>query len=361
MTQSSPWWTPDRHMDRRAFLLTRNRIKDAIRAWFRAQGFVEVDPGCLQVSPGNEAHLHAFQTRLIEPDRREKPLYLHTSPEFACKKLIAAGEQKLFTFAPVFRNCERGPLHSPEFTMLEWYRAGDDTNEQYSTIQNDCSELIRIAMEISGIDHCSWRGRKGLVDGEMVHLDVPEAIEELTGIKLLETIGSEGEPRLDALCAAYHEAGHRAAPDESWGDLFSKLMVEVEARYGELKGVRTGDGIERALLLDGYPAAMSPLARPQNQDTPLAMRFEIFMCGIELANGFGESSDAEAVRAALRAEMAEKQKTYGEEYPIDDDFIDALSIMPSKTAGCAMGFDRLVILATGATHIEQVLWTPVPR
>ena len=124
MSAPSPWWDHDRHRDRRPWLILRNRIKAAIRAWFEAQGFVEVDPLALAVSPGNETHLHAFATEQIGTALDRRRLYLHTSPEFAMKKLLAAGEDKIFAFASVYRNRERGALHSPEFTMLEWYRAG---------------------------------------------------------------------------------------------------------------------------------------------------------------------------------------------------------------------------------------------
>ena len=145
-SQRSPWWRPDRHADRRPFLLARGRIQAAIRRWFEAQGFIEVETAALQVSPGNETHLHAFATELIAPDGARRPLYLHTSPEFACKKLLAAGEEKIFTFAPVFRNRERGALHHPAFTMLEWYRA----NEPYERLMEDCAALLRLAAEAAG-------------------------------------------------------------------------------------------------------------------------------------------------------------------------------------------------------------------
>ena len=144
--RASPWWSAHRHADRRPLLLARARIKSAIRAWFEGQGFVEVDCGCLQVSPGNETHLHAFSSDAIGTDLQRSRLYLHTSPEFAMKKLVAAGEERIFTFAPVFRNRERGPLHAPEFTMLEWYRAG----EPYEQLWEDCSEILRIAATVTG-------------------------------------------------------------------------------------------------------------------------------------------------------------------------------------------------------------------
>ena len=125
MSVSSPWWDRDVYAVRRPFLLARGRILTALRDWFRRRGFVEVEAPALQVSPGNETHLHAFGTELVGPAGDSAARYLHTSPEFACKKLLAAGESRLFTFARVFRNRERGALHHPEFTMLEWYRANE--------------------------------------------------------------------------------------------------------------------------------------------------------------------------------------------------------------------------------------------
>jgi len=135
---SSPWWAPHVYADRRPFLLARSRIAAAVRAWFGARDFVEAETAILQASPGNEAHLHAFATELISRDASQTRLYLHTSPEFAAKKLLAAGEKRLFTFARVFRNRERGALHHPEFTMLEWYRA----NEPYAALIDDCAALL---------------------------------------------------------------------------------------------------------------------------------------------------------------------------------------------------------------------------
>src|SRR3954449_9795071 len=152
----SPWWAPDVYADRRPFLAARNRVSAAFRAWFAARDFTEVETAILQPSPGNEAHLHAFATELIAPDASRTPLYLHTSPEFAAKKLLAAGEPRLFTFARVFRNRERTALHQPEFTMLEWYRA----NEPYGTLVEDCAQLIRAAAEAAGTKRFSFRGRE---------------------------------------------------------------------------------------------------------------------------------------------------------------------------------------------------------
>src|SRR5246500_1300806 len=145
MTAPTPWWPPHVHADRRPLLLTRNRIVAALRAWFAARDFVEIEAGILQVSPGNEAHLHAFATELTTPALERTRLYLHTSPEFAAKKLLAAGERRIFEFARVFRNRDRGALHHPEFTLLEWYRAGGP----YEAVMADCVAFLTVAARIA--------------------------------------------------------------------------------------------------------------------------------------------------------------------------------------------------------------------
>src|SRR3954465_1068225 len=155
MPAPSPWWSPERHADRRPMLLARNRIVAALRRWFHARGFVEVETASLQASPGNEAHLHAFVTEAVAPDGTRAPLYLHTSPEFACKKLLAAGERPIVDFARVFRNRERGPLHHPEFTLLEWYR----TEEPYEALMRDCADILALAAETASARTLAWHGR----------------------------------------------------------------------------------------------------------------------------------------------------------------------------------------------------------
>jgi elongation factor P--(R)-beta-lysine ligase len=343
-TEQRPWWHPDRHQDRRPFLLARGRIQRAIRAWFEARGFVEVETATLQVSPGNETHLHAFATELVAPGGERRPLYLHTSPEFACKKLLAAGEERTFTFAPVFRNRERGALHHPAFTMLEWYRAG----EPYETLMDDCAGLLQVAARTASATRFAWRGRQADPLAAPERLTVAEAFARNVGIDLAATLGGP-EPDRDALAHAAGAAGITTAPDDTWGDIFSRILVaRVEPALG--------DG--RATLLTEYPVHLAALARPKPGDPRVAERFEVYACGVELANAFGELIDPVEQRRRLEAEMAEKQRIWGERYPIDEEFLAALALMP-PASGAALGFDRLVMLATGATHIEQVIWTPV--
>jgi lysyl-tRNA synthetase class 2 len=332
------------HADRRGLLLARNRIQAEIRGYFAAAGFVEVDTPGLQVSPGNEAHLHAFATEAIGHGGERTPMYLHTSPEFAMKKLLAAGETRLFQFAHVWRNRERGALHHPEFTMLEWYRAG----EPYEALMADCAALLRIAAETAGARRLAYRGREADPFAVPERLSLAEAFSRHAGIDLLATLDGAETDR-DRLATAMRGAGLRVAADDTWADLFSRALVER---------IEPNLGIGRPTILDRYPAAEAALARPAADDPRVAERFELYASGVELANGFGELTDAAEQRRRFELEMAEKARIYGERYPIDEDFLAALALMP-RASGVALGFDRLVMLATGAPRIEQVMWAPV--
>jgi elongation factor P--(R)-beta-lysine ligase len=339
-----PWWHPDKHADRRPFLMARGQIKSALRRWFEDRGFVEVETSALQVSPGNEAHLHAFATEFRTEAGARTPLYLHTSPEFACKKLLAAGERRLFTFAPTYRNRERGALHHPEFTMLEWYRA----NEPYDVLMRDCAEILALAAAAAGTDLLTWRDEPVDASAPPERLTVAEAFRRHARIDLLATLNGP-EPNRDSLADAALGIGVRVALDDTWSDIFSRILVDcVEPRIGR----------GRPTILMEYPAVEAVLARPSPKDPRVAERFELYACGVELANAFGELTDPAEQRRRFEIEMDEKQRVYGERYPIDEEFLAALAQMP-PASGIALGFDRLVMLATGAPSIDQVLWAPV--
>ncbi|MFB2532434.1 EF-P lysine aminoacylase EpmA [Paracoccus sp. p4-l81] len=344
MTQT-PWWHPDRHADRTGILRARSRMQRAIRSWFDDEGITEVDPCILQVSPGNEAHLHAFATDAIGNDGQARRMYLHTSPEFAMKKLLAAGETRIAAFAHVFRNRERGVLHSPEFTMLEWYRVG----ESYDVLMADITTLLRLAAQGAGSPVLRFRDRTCDPFAAPERLSVQDAFLHHAGIDLAATLAADGAPDATALAAQMAARGLRAAPDDTWSDMLSRVLVDkVEPHLG----------LGRATILDRYPVAEAALARPCADDPRFAERFEVYACGVELANGFGELTDAAEQRRRFGLEMDEKQRVYGERYPLDEDFLTALDQMP-PASGIALGFDRLVMLATGAPRIDDVIWAPV--
>lgn len=345
MTET-PWWDPARHADRRPLLAARGRIQRAFRGWLEAGGFTEVDPAALAASPGNEAHLHAFATDAIGNDGQARRLYLHTSPEFAMKKLLAAGETRIAGFAHVWRNRERGPLHSPEFTMLEWYRVG----EPYETLMEDCAALLALAARASGASELRFCDHACDPFAAPERLSVAEAFQRHAGVDLLATVGVDGATDRDALAGQARAAGLRVAADDGWSDILSRILVtHVEPHLGH----------GRATILDRYPAPEAALARRTPDDPRVAERFELYACGVELANGFGELTEPAEQRRRFQAEMAEKSRVYGEIYPLDEDLLAALAIMP-PSSGIALGFDRLVMLATAAPRIDDVMWTPVP-
>src|SRR6478752_5319021 len=342
LEQPSPWWSAARHADRKPFLMARSAITKAVRAWFEEQGFAEAETGILQISPGNETHLHAPRTELIRADGTRATRYLRTSPEFAAKKLLAAGEEKIFEFARVFRDRESGDLHLPEFTMLEWYRA----NTAYDAVMADTIVVIAHAAQATGIGRFSFRGRTADPFAEPELLTVAAAFERFAGIDLLATIAN-GEGDRTALAAAARDRV-RVAEDDTWSDIFSKVLVEhVEPNLGQ----------GRLTVLFEYPAPEAALARTKSADPRVAERFEVYACGVELANGFGELTDAAEQRRRFAADMDEKERRYGERYPLDEDFLAAVAAMP-PSSGVALGFDRLVMLASGALRVDQVVWTP---
>ena len=336
----SPWWAPARHRDRRPLLLARGRVQAGLRAYFEAEGFTEVETAQLQVSPGNETHLHGLAVELSREDGSKLPRYLHTSPEFAMKKLLAAGETRIFSFARVFRDREVSATHSPEFTMLEWYRAG----EPYEALIEDCRRIVAIAARASGVDRLRHRGRETDPFSDFERLTLEAAFRRDAGIELLAGAGDRED-----LAREVARIGLTVADDDTWSDLFSKVLSDR---------IEPGLGVGRPTILCEYPASEAALASLKPADPRVAERFELYACGVELCNAFRELTDAREQRARFEADMAEKQRIYREQYPIDEDFMAALAVMPAAS-GAALGFDRLVMLATGAGRIEDVLWTPV--
>jgi lysyl-tRNA synthetase class 2 len=322
---------------RRPYLEARGRILNAMRDVFASRGFTEVETPALQVSPGLEPHLRAFATLLERPGEAAAPRFLHTSPEFAMKKLLVAGMPRIFQLTHCFRNAERGATHSPEFAMLEWYRAG----ATYLDLVADCEALLRAA----GTRLMTWQGRVCDPHAAWERLSVADAFSRHCGIDILATVED-----LDALARAARPLGIAPHAADSWEDLFFRIfLAAIEPKLGI--GVPT--------VLYDYPIEMAALARPKANNPRLCERFELYVCGLELANAFGELIDAAEQRRRFEADVTKKRELYGETYPIDEDFLAALEFGMPESAGIALGFDRLVMLASGATHIDDVLWAPV--
>ncbi len=242
MPEPAPWWHPDRHADRRPILLARNRIELAMRGYFADEDFVLVDPPGLQVSPGNETHLDAFATSLIGEDGAEVPRYLHTSPEFSMKKLLAAGETRIASFGHVWRNRERTATHHPEFSLLEWYRA----RAPYTSVMDDCVALIRLAAETAHATALRFKGRTADPFATAERISVADAFRAHAGIDLLATIPREGPPEGEALAAQMLARGIPVPADYTWSYLFTRVLSDhVEPALGN----------GRITILDRYPSS----------------------------------------------------------------------------------------------------------
>ncbi|MDW8314730.1 MAG: EF-P lysine aminoacylase EpmA [Rhodovarius sp.] len=319
-----PPWHPERLAARLPYLVERSRLAAATRAFFTARGYLEVETPCLVPSPGAEVHLRAFATcylpRLATEGARR--LYLRTSPELAIKRLLAGGVGPVFELARVWRNGESGPLHAPEFTMLEWYRPGLD--------------LEGLMAETEAYLRAVW---PDCPPAPFRRLTMQEAFARHAGLDLLASIRPDGSGDPAAL---------GARPGEGWEDAFFRLLLErVEPALGP-----------EPLFLTHWPAPQAALARRDPADPRAALRFELFVGGMELANAFEELTDPVEQRARLEADMAERDRLYGDPWPVDEDFLAALAHGMPASAGIALGFDRLVMLVSGARRIADVQWLP---
>ncbi len=341
------WWRPEDFALRRPTLLARARILAALRAFFNGRGFVEVETPCLQRSPGLEPHIMALSTELAEPfGAGRQRLYLHTSPEFTMKKLLVAGMASIFQFAHVWRDGERSPTHHPEFTMLEWYRS----NAGYEVLMEDCAAILAAAARAVPTGELRRGGRRCDPFAAPKRLTVAQAFFDYCGIDLLASIDDPRRPDAAILAAAARVRGLHVGDGDSWEDVFFRIMMERIEPY-------LGDGAP--LILCDYPVSLAALSRPRPDDPRVAERFELYACGVELANGFGELTDAAEQRRRFEADMDLKERLYGLRYPIDEDFLAALELGLPDCAGIALGVDRLVMLATGSETIDEVLWAPV--
>jgi lysyl-tRNA synthetase class 2 len=314
----------------------------AIRSFFDNQEFYEVETPILQISPVMDAHIHAFKTEFV--DHAMSPqgaYYLHTSPEFAMKKLMVAGLDKIYQICHVFRNAERTARHSPEFTMIEWYRAPGD----YTDIMNDCENLLRHVAQTLNITHYRHKNLACDPFKDWQRMTIAESFRNYAEIEIDDCLND-----IETFRARIAEQGIRTADDDRWDDLFFRVMAEkIEPHLG----------MDVPTILYDYPASMASLSRKKPSDPRYAERFELYVCGIELANAFSELTNAAEQRARFIEEMALKNKLYSETYPIDEDFITALEHGLPESGGIALGLDRLIMLATGAAAIRDVLWSPV--
>jgi lysyl-tRNA synthetase class 2 len=328
----TPSWHPDALAARLPFLRRRTLLTEATRAFFSARNYTAVETPYAVRTPGEEVHLRTFRTEREAPDGSREPLWLHTSPEFAMKKLLVAGAGPIFQLARVWRNGEGSDLHAPEFTMLEWYHPGADMD----ALIDEVSAYLRAVLPPT----VSCRGVTTDLSG-IERLSVADAFARHANADVLSTANDAA-----ALAAA---AGTRLRDGETWEDLFFRLLLErIEPHLG-----RT-----HPTFLTHWPVAQAALARRDPTDPRVAERFELFVCGIELANAFVELTDAGEQRTRFMADRERRHALSGPDWPLDEDFLAALRFGMPPSAGIALGFDRLAMIASGADRIEQVMWLP---
>jgi lysyl-tRNA synthetase class 2 len=316
-------WAPERLEARLPYLRRRALMLAATRAFFTARGYTEVETPYAVPAPGEEVHLPAFAVT--------GGLYLHTSPEFAMKKLLAGGAGKIFQLARVWRNEPPSPTHAPEFLLLEWYRPGATLVDLIDEVEG----LLRTLLPPT----VTWGGATASL-ATFERLTVADAFLHFAGADVLATANNA-----PALAAA---AATTLRGEESWEDLFFRLLLErIEPNIG-----RT-----HPTFLTHWPAAQAALARRDPDDPRVAERFELYCSGLELANAFVELTDPAEQRTRFTADRTRRHALYGPDWPMDEDFLTALAQMP-PCAGIALGFDRLVMLATGASRITDVQWLP---
>ena len=314
-------------------LRARARVLEGIRGFFRDRGFLEVDPPIAQAYPDIDPNI--FPVRIADASGKAARFYLHTSPELAMKKLLAAGSGDIFYLGKVFRDREGSPLHSPEFTMLEWYRVGGDAG----AVMRDVEELVRtLARTITGEAVVRGNGKEVPVDGPWRRWELDDAFRELLGV------GMAGEIELRK---ALDGKGVRPGADESWEDLFHRACLDV------VEPTLAGRG---ACFLTGYPTALGAMARRRPGRPEVSERFEGFVAGVELVNGYEELTDPAEQEARLLALTDRHRRSTGETLPADPGFLDALRRGLPPCAGAALGADRLVMLLLGKNDIADGMY-----
>ncbi len=314
-------------------LRARARILEGIRAYFREREFLEVDPPIAQTYPNIDPNI--FPVKIADASGEAARLYLHTSPELAMKKLLAAGSGDIFFLGKVFRDREGSPLHSPEFTLLEWYRVGGDAD----AVMRDVEELVRtLARTIDDEAAVPGDGRRIRVDGPWPRWELDDAFRDLLGAGMADAKG---------LREALDREGLRPGADESWEDLFHRACLDVV----EPALVERG-----ACFLTGYPTALGAMARRRPGRPEVSERFEGFVSGIELVNGYEELTDPAEQEARLLALTERHRRSTGETLPVDPGFLDALRRGLPPCAGAALGVDRLVMLLLGKDDIAEGMY-----
>ena len=326
--------------------LVREKVIDAIRLFFKNEGFHEVDTPLLVQSPGTEPYLEVFESELVTPRYENKKAYLLTSPELSMKKLLSAGMGSIFTICKSFRNGEGlSSFHNPEFSILEWYRVDAD----YTDVMRDCENLFlcilnNLGLNADGKKQLEYQGKIYDLSTPWERISVSEAFEEYAHVSKDDMLDEQ------KIVQIAKEKGYHVTEDTTWEEAYNQILLnEIEPHLGK----------DKPTILYDYPASQAALSKKKESDPRFAERFEFYLAGIELGNAFSELTDGDEQEARMIADLKYRKELGKVEYKMDTDFIEALRLGMPRTGGIAVGVDRLVMLFANVPSIKDTLLFPV--
>ena len=318
----------------------RARVFKEIRRFFEKNDFIEIEAPVLTPYPTLDNNIHSIETQICDNTNCSYTMFLHTSPEHAMKKLLAAGARKIYFLGKVFRNRELTPLHNPEFTMVEWYR----TSANYGHIQKDIENIIiAILQETHSTMHMEYRNNKKDLTRPRDRISMTDLFQEYAQLNLENCLNLYG------LQEAAQNIGIPFGKNEGWETLFFRIFIEkIEPHLG----------FPRPTFVVDYPAQLGLMAQRKENNSEWVERVELYIGGLELANGYSELVNPDEQRDRFIAELEKKQDEGYPHYPIDEELIESLNTGIPPCAGIALGVDRLIMLLTGKTNIHDVILFP---
>jgi lysyl-tRNA synthetase class 2 len=325
--------------------LLREKVVDGIRSFFKTHDFHEVETPSLVQRPSTETFLEFFDTELQMANGVRQTGYLITSPEYAMKKLLVAGMERIFQICKSFRNTEGlSSRHNPEFLILEWYR----TQADYTQVMKDCEELVLHLLQLikgAGTTTLSFQGKTYDIASPWKRLSVSEAFQEYVGIDA-DTLLDE-----EKILEVARAKGYQVTAKTTWEEAYNQLFLnEIEPHFSQMK---------QPVFIYDYPASQAALSRRKRSDPRFAERFEFYIAGLEIGNAFSELNDAQEQEQRLRADLVLRKKIGRKVYQLDEDFIDALKVGMPEAAGIAVGVDRLIMLLADVPTIHDTMFFPV--
>lgn len=320
---------------------SRIEIIKSIREFFWSQGFVETDTPVAVRLASQEPYLNPIPVTMHDPNSKPEKFYLRTSPEYALKKLLAVGYEKVFEIGKCFRDFESfGGNHNPEFTMLEWYRAPGT----YQDIMDDTENLFKFVGKKLNKESVTYKGKEINISENWHRQSMKEVWQNFIGVSL------DNHLELNQMQELAKTKGYIVDSTDAYEDLFYKIFLnEIEPNLGN----------DKPIFVHDFPAQMTSLSRLCEDDSRYAERFELYVGGLELANAFGELTDAHVQKQKLEEDLVKRKALGKETWPVDPDFIGALESGIASAGGIAMGVDRMVLLFTGAKDLNEVIFQSV--